>query len=457
MKKFLKQIRQKREELGNEIIRYLVYNMRDCGQRYVLEEEYSIKYEIGDNADFVRDFSIWWDYGYTNVEEFISEKSIPPLYHYYLWQGYCLYPKKEEEKEEHIVEKEEIPPLKEILQEEGIPSEPTSYIDASPSLQDNEYFNSLLESLKTIVSYQKELERRFNQTSDNLLNENPFQSDWDKLEKEFIDYYVEFALNGQENPLSYYGIQYDKEILDIFYSLHDFKEQISKNFKNLYSEYFDLWKDLSQVKQIDKIELWRIICMLEKTEDLQKTILELLEHDGIYFICAIPYLHNLDHRAFCIFTFNAIFDHQLEYQKEITSSTKPFIHAWNQGCLLSDIEGGIFMLEDKVHLIEMFGIDPNFQCKDGMTIFEKYFMFYNLDGRKFFDPELKLLKILLKFDFNLFLKNHSGMNVLELAYKYCSDQDVLMLINEVYGIQIDKTKLEFENELSLSRKKLNCI
>lgn len=495
-KDFLEKIREKKETLIKDIIYYIVYNLRKSGHRYALEEELWLKYDIEfeEPTCNIHDYAIWGDYAHS-LEKFVENSVDSKLCNYYLWKGYTIYPKidfrdhqddwhdgeycPQKNKQNDWDNEKYCPPKKEINPIEENPFEPTCFLEENLKLNDDNYFISLLQSLETVISYQKELEKQNNQTSDKLLNENPYQCDWDEAEEDILESNIELILYGKNKKTNEYGLT-DND-LDLFFDIRDFYEEISSNFPNIYSRCFNIFQDLVKTDEINKQKLLLTIKKLDESQDLEMSILELLEKDGIYFICSIPFLQNLEHRAFCIFSFNAIFDYNLVHkskkeiiyeeddeasywEKEIIDEeddevlycekeTKDFETLLNRGFQMTDFGIDAIFSDSFDNMIEMFGIDPNYQDENGNTILMNYFI-KNIYEYKY---KRHLLISLLKLNFDLYLTNNDGYNTLDIAYQYCHDEEVLNLVCNAYGTFIDETKIEFEKEMKLAREKIKTI
>lgn len=363
------------------------------------------------------------------------------------------------------------PPEKEEYIGEDNPFDPNFFITESASLENDFNFASLLKSLETATNYEKELLKKQLIFLNEFLNENPYESDIDKIKTEIKEEWVLTIMNKQiEWYLSYYGVNDDEDMKKELDEIFAFKNALDNDIDYAYSEFYDVWQSLAKSPQIDQLKLHDTIKILDNTKNnLETEITKLLETGNeLYFISAIIYMKNLKNKAFCILVFNMIFNEELDFKTYSSEAKEKLVDAdeiekaLNEGLSLNDIPNIIEVLSklscfDILELINMYGFDLNTQDNLGNTLIMKVLIpcSDNILREFVFLPGNDKILSLLKLDFNLALTNKEGLNTYDIIMKYHADNSELVeTISRIYGVFYDKTSKEFQKELTLARKKI---
>jgi len=333
--------------------------------------------------------------------------------------------------------------------------------------------------------YDKELLKRSSK-NDEALNSNPYQEDWEKIEKSILDDWLTKIMDYKEEiEIKTLGEEYKKpkkelpefrgidpedvEIINELIKFGEFKETLENNPSCAYSNYYDIWTSLPNSKEINKSKLSNIIFCLETSSNLEETILNILNNgDGLYFICAVPYIRNVKNKAFCILAFNLIFNENLNFMgfskddKKYLPKYSRLIKALNSGLSLQEIFNILpFTAEilkyKNIDFIQQFGFNFDYQDENGNTLIMKALMSTkeNVLRAIIYEDYRKNLLALLKYDFSLALKNNEGLNTLDVAKKYCyDDKEIMETLAKIYGEAILSNEIEFHKEIALVRQKL---
>lgn len=485
---FKQKVSSYKSSIIKDIITIIIKDYYDNASEedYYFEEIFGEKFKKMEEENM---YGWFWEDGIKEFENYAKKYAPKELYNYFVWKWYSYANFCYEEDEESIstehnedffeqLENMSTPPEKENLEQEENPFTPSAYIDKDASLKDDNNFNSLLKSLETIINFENELLKR----KSTEVNENPYQSDWDKIEQMIINAWIKTIMDykntinivrlqkGVEHPkVTFLGINPDnKEQTEELIRICKFKIFLEENPLYAYRNYFEIWQSLYNSKHINKKRLNEILKELETSTNLEEVILNILDNDeGIYFICAVPYMKNLRNKATCILVFNLIFNSQIEFKEfimagkeKIFPTKESVIEALNSGFTLEEIPGileriHIYIYEFQEYQLE-YGFDPNMQDEQGNTLLMHLLITTqrNVLNQMLFSDYREKILMLLKLDFSLSLQNNEGLNTYDIVIKYrADDEELVEIISKIYGFPYDKTTIEFHKEVTRVRTK----